>query len=259
MSRKALLRHRQMTLVHPGAAFIYPGVVWGGEYSLGPFVIVGHPSRGGEPGDMMTTIGPDAVIRSHTVVYYGNRIGSRFQTGHGVLIREANEIADDVSIGSGTVVEHHVRIGHRVRLHSNVFLPEFSVLEDDSWVGPNVVFTNAKYPCSRRAKEELIGPHIEQAARIGANATLLPGVRIGRHALVGAGSVVTKNVPSGAVVAGNPARVINYVHCLPYEGLAPALPRRDPVAPSVQVWEDDDSLSTETHGRHDYEYSTGRP
>jgi acetyltransferase-like isoleucine patch superfamily enzyme len=177
---------------------------------------VGQPSRGQQPGELATYIGPGALIRSHTVIYAGNRIGRNFQTGHGVLIREENEIGDDVSIGSGSIVEHHVRIGHRVRLHSNVFVPEFSVLEDDCWLGPHVVLTNAKYPRSPGVKEQLVGPYIEQRAKIGANATLLPGVRIGRDALVGAGAVVTHDVPAGSVVVGNPARVINHVSRLPY-------------------------------------------
>jgi acetyltransferase-like isoleucine patch superfamily enzyme len=97
-----------------------------------------------------------------------------------------------------------------------VFVPEFSVLEEGCWLGPNVVLTNAKYPRSIRVKEQLVGPHIEQGAKIGANATLLPGVRIRRHALVGAGAVVTRDVPEGAVVVGNPARVINHLSRLPY-------------------------------------------
>lgn len=197
-------------------AVIYPGVTFAGLYSLGPFVIVGHPSQDDPTGEQPTLIGEDAIIRSHTVIYSGNRIGTSFRTGHGVLVREANKIGDDVSIGSGTVVEHHVRIGNGVRLHSNVFVPEFSILEDGCWLGPNVVVTNAKYPRSPRVKDELRGAHIERGAKIGANATLLPGVRIGRDALVGAGAVVTKDVPAGAVVAGNPARVIKLLADLPY-------------------------------------------
>jgi acetyltransferase-like isoleucine patch superfamily enzyme len=96
-------------------------------------------------------------------------------------------------------------------LHSNVFVPEMSVLEDDSWLGPNVVLTNARYPASPSAKEELIGPHIERGAKIGANTTILPGVRIGAFALVGAGSVVTSDVPAGVVVVGNPSRIVKQV------------------------------------------------
>jgi acetyltransferase-like isoleucine patch superfamily enzyme len=154
------------------------------------------------------------------VIYHGNQIGDRFQTGHGVLIREDNIVGDDVSIGSGSVVEHHVRIGNGVRLHSNVFIPEFSVLEDGCWIGPNVVFTNAKYPQSPRCRDELVGAYVESGAKIGANATLLPGVRIGHDSLIGAGAVVVEDVAPGAVVVGNPARPIKHVAALPYGAVA---------------------------------------
>jgi acetyltransferase-like isoleucine patch superfamily enzyme len=200
----------------PESSIVYPGVVWGGEYSLEPFVIVGHPARGREPGDAPTIIGAGALIRSHTVLYDGNRIGLRFQTGHGALVREDNRIGDDVSIGSGSIVEHHVIIGNGVRLHSHVFVPEFCVLEDECWLGPNVVLTNARYPQSPGARDRLVGAHIEKGAMLGANVTVLPGIRIGRLALIGAGSVVTKDVAAGAVMAGSPARVINDITRLPY-------------------------------------------
>jgi acetyltransferase-like isoleucine patch superfamily enzyme len=200
-------------------AIIYPGVVWGGAYTLGPFVIVGQAPRGHQPGDLATRIGAGAYINSHTVIYAGNIIGTNLRVGHGVLIREQNEIGDDVSIGSGGNVEHHVRIGNRVRLHSNVFVPELSVLEDDCWLGPNVVVTNARYPATPTTKEQLVGVYIEKRAKIGANTTILPGVRIGTDALVGAGAVVTVDVPPGAVVAGNPARIIKYISQIPaYNG-----------------------------------------
>jgi acetyltransferase-like isoleucine patch superfamily enzyme len=195
---------------------IYKNVHWGGSHTLGHFVIVGELPTGWDEDQAMTHIGKDALIRSHTVIYAGNQIGEHFQTGHHVLIREANEIGNLVSIGSGSVVEHHVKIGNRVRLHSNVFVPEFSILEDDCWIGPNVVLTNAKYPRSPHIKKQLIGPHIEAGAKIGANATILPGVRIGRNALVGAGAVVTRNVPEGVVVIGNPARAVKMISELPY-------------------------------------------
>jgi acetyltransferase-like isoleucine patch superfamily enzyme len=200
-------------------AIIYPGVVWGGAYTLGPFVIVGQAPRGHQPGDLATRIGAGAYINSHTVIYAGNIIGTNLRVGHGVLIREQNEIGDDVSIGSGGNVEHHVRIGNRVRLHSNVFVPELSVLEDDCWLGPNVVVTNARYPATPTTKEQLVGVYIEKRAKIGANTTILPGVRIGTDALVGAGAVVTVDVPPDAVVAGNPARIIKYISQIPaYNG-----------------------------------------
>jgi acetyltransferase-like isoleucine patch superfamily enzyme len=192
-------------------SIIYPGVVWEGDFTLGPFAIIGQPPHGQQSETKQTLIGEGATIHSHTVIYAGNRIGRNFRSGHGVLLREDNEIGQDVSIGSGSNVEHHVRIGNGVRLHSNVFVPEMSVLEDFCWLGPNVVLTNARYPTSRSAKQQLAGPYIEKGARIGANSTILPGIRIGAYALVGAGTVVTADVPPEAVVVGNPARIINHV------------------------------------------------
>jgi|SRR6185295_9144947 len=190
------------------SAIFYPNVSLGEGHQVGDFVIVGVPPRGAAAGDLETGIGPNAIIRSHTVIYAGNRIGAGFQTGHSVMIRELNEIGDDVSIGTHSIIEHHVKIGNRVRIHSNVFIPEYSIVEDDAWIGPNVVVTNALYPRSAEAKATLKGAHIMPGAKIGANSTLLPGVVIGRGALVGAGAVVVSDVPDRKVVVGNPARVI---------------------------------------------------
>lgn len=188
---------------------IYPNVLLGNGPSLGEFVILGEPPRGCAPGELKTIIGSEAVVRSHTVIYAGNVIGDHFQTGHGVLIREENHIGHNVSIGSHSIIEHHVKVGDNVRIHSNTFIPEFSQLEDGCWVGPCVIFTNARYPRSPRAKESLRGPLVRSQAKIGAGAVLLPGVTIGRGALVGAGAVVVRDVPDGKVVVGNPARVVN--------------------------------------------------
>jgi acetyltransferase-like isoleucine patch superfamily enzyme len=190
---------------------IHANVALGENAEIGDYVIIGVPPAGRKPGDLETRIGVNARLRSHTVIYAGNVVGARFQTGHGVLIREMNEIGDDVSVGSHSIIEHDVKIGHRVRIHSNVFIPEASVLEDDAWVGPNAVFTNALYPLSPDAKTTLRGPRILSGAKIGGNATLLPGVVIGRNALVGAGAVVVADVPDGKVVVGNPARIIKDV------------------------------------------------
>ncbi|MBK8024876.1 MAG: N-acetyltransferase [Chloroflexi bacterium] len=189
----------------------YPNVSLPDDAQVDDFVVLGKPPRGHAPGDLPLIFGPGPVIRSHTVIYAGNRIGAHLQTGHSVMIREENEIGDDVSIGTQSVVEHHVTIGHRVRLHTRVFVPEYSILEEGCWLGPGVMVTNARYPISRGSKDRLEGVHIEAGAIVGACAVLLPGVRIGARALIGAGAVVTKDVAPGAVMAGNPARLIKRI------------------------------------------------
>src|SRR5262249_41365866 len=143
------------------------------------YCVLGAPPRGRKEGELSTIIGPSAVIRSHTVIYAGNVIGQNFQTGNKVNLRETNPIGDHVTIGTLSVIEHHVEIGNNVRIHTQAFIPEFSVLEDDCWIGPNVVLTNAKYPLSPGVKDQLAGPVIRRGAKIGANATLLPGVIVG--------------------------------------------------------------------------------
>ncbi len=195
---------------------IYPNVIIGKGARIEEYVVIGVPPRGAAEGQLETRIGGGAVLRSHTVIYAGNVIGEGLQTGHNVVIRENNRIGDNVSIGTGTVIEHHVSIGHGVRIHSQAFVPEYSVLEDGVWLGPNVVLTNAPYPASPGAKDNLRGPHLKKGAKVGANSTILPGVVLGENSLVGAGSVVTKNVPAGKVVAGNPAVEINDIANLPY-------------------------------------------
>ncbi|MBC8450252.1 MAG: transferase [Chloroflexi bacterium] len=190
---------------------IYPHVHIGENVQIGDFVILGHPPRGAAPGELPTVIGDHCIIRSHTVIYAGGRLGSNVQTGHGVLIREDSEIGDNVSIGSHTVVEHHVHIGHGVRIHSNAFVPEHTVLEEDCWIGPGVFITNVRHPLCPRAKECSKGATIKRGAKVGANVTLTPDVTIGEMALVGAGSVVVEDVPPRAVVVGNPARVIGHI------------------------------------------------
>jgi acetyltransferase-like isoleucine patch superfamily enzyme len=195
----------------------YSGVKLGDEAIIEEFCIIGVPPRGYVSGELETIIGPNAHLRSHTVIYAGNRIGKDFQTGNKANIRESNIIGDKVSVGTMSIIEHHVEIGSGVRIHSHVFVPEYSILEDGCWLGPNVVLTNAKYPLSPISKKTLKGPIIRKNAKIGANVTILPGVVIGENALIGAGSVVVVEVPPNTVVVGNPARIIKKITELPYE------------------------------------------
>lgn len=202
---------------------IYRNVTLGDGSVVEDFCIIGAPPRGASDGELATVLGRNAVIRSHGVIYAGNVIGDGFQTGNKVNIRESNRIGNNVSVGTLSVIEHHVEIADNVRIHTQVFIPEYSVLEEGCWIGPNVVFTNAKYPQSPGVKAQLRGPTIRRGAKIGANVTLLPGVVVGENALVGAGSVVVTDVPAGAVVVGNPARIVKHISDLPYAcaGAAP--------------------------------------
>jgi acetyltransferase-like isoleucine patch superfamily enzyme len=198
---------------------IYPNAHLGKYFFIDDFVIIGIPPKNAEEGEFEITIGDNSRIRSHTVIYAGNKIGKNFQTGHHVMIREHNYIGDNVSIGTNTVIEHHIKIGNNVRIHSNAFIPEFSILEDGAWIGPNVVLTNAYHPLCPKAKECLKGPTISRNAKIGANSTILPDIKIGDNSLIGAGSVVVKDVPPNVVVAGNPAKIIKNINELrcPYK------------------------------------------
>jgi acetyltransferase-like isoleucine patch superfamily enzyme len=192
-------------------AIIHPSVKIGDNVLIGAFCIIGQPSQGKQPGEEETSIGDNAVIRSHTVIYASNKIGHTFNTGHHVVIRENNRIGNNVSIGTQTCIEHHIQIDDDVRIHSQVFVPEYSKLENGSWLGPNVVLTNAKYPRGKNVKELLDGVTICQNAKVGANVTILPGVNVGRNALIGSGSVVTKNVEENSVSVGNPAKKISRI------------------------------------------------
>ena len=126
------------------------------------------------------------------------------------------EIGDDVKIGTFVEIQKGSKIGNRCKISSHTFICEGVTLEDDVFIGHNVTFINDRYPHATNDAGRLqtesdwscVGTLVKRGASIGSGATLLCGITVGENALVGAGSVVTKNVPPGAVVAGNPARAI---------------------------------------------------
>ncbi len=194
---------------------IYENVSIGADPHIGDFVIIGLPPIKHQTEDLPTSIGDNAIIRSHTVIYAGTSIGDQFQAGHHVLIREKNSIGNNVSIGTNSVIEHKVLIGNDVRIHSSCFIPEFSVLKNNCWLGPGVILTNAKYPQSENVKDSLLGPTIKRGAIIGAGVVVLPGVSVGKFALIGAGTTVVEDVQDYAVVVGNPPTIIASTKDLP--------------------------------------------
>jgi len=120
-------------------------------------------------------------------------------------------IGADCNICDGVFVENDVTVGDRVTVKCGVQLWDGVTLEDDVFIGPNVTFTNDRMPRSKQYPDEFLRTRVEAGASIGANATILPGLTIGRSAMVGAGAVVTRSVPPYAIVVGNPARLTGYV------------------------------------------------
>ncbi|HEY41101.1 MAG TPA: N-acetyltransferase [Dehalococcoidia bacterium] len=181
-------------------AIIYGKVSIGKGSTIQENVILGS-TKDGE-----LEIGENAIIRSGSVIYSQVQIGNNFRGGHNILIRENTEIGDNVLVGTNAVVDGDCRIGNNVSIQTGVYVTRHTVIEDDVFMGPYCVTTNDKYMFYGA---ELKGPIIKEGARIGANATLLPGIVIGRGAVVGAGAVVTRDVTDGEVVVGNPARRIS--------------------------------------------------
>jgi len=151
-----------------------------------------------------TIIGKNAIIRSGTILYCDVTIGDDFSTGHNVLIRENTRIGNNVAIGSSTVIEGTCTLGNNIRIQSMVFIPTNTSIGNGVFIGPNSILTNDRYPPA--GKPGLKGPVIEDDVTIGANVTILPGVRLGRGSAVAAGAVVTKDVPAGKLAIGSPAR-----------------------------------------------------
>ncbi|WP_437214988.1 acyltransferase [Pectobacterium sp. LFLA-215] len=121
-------------------------------------------------------------------------------------------IGNNCNICAHTFIENDVIIGNNVTIKSGVYLWDGIVIEDNVFIGPNATFTNDKKPRSKEYPEKYLKTIIEEGASIGANSTILPGLRLGQYCMVGAGAVVTKDVPPYTIVAGNPAKLIKVVN-----------------------------------------------
>lgn len=152
----------------------------------------------------MLTIGKHALIRSGTIIYGQNKIGNNFRTGHRVTIRENSNIGNNVRIGTLSDIQGFCEIQDYVNLHSNVHIGQKSLVKKYVWIFPYVVLTNDPTPPSN----ELLGVTIDEYAIVSTKSIILPGKHIQRGALVGAASVVTKDVGENKIVVGNPAKEI---------------------------------------------------
>jgi len=137
--------------------------------------------------------------------------------GQNTRVWQYSVILKNAVIGAGcnicahTLIENDVQIGNNVTIKSGVYIWDGISLEDNVFIGPCVTFTNDKKPRSKQYPESFAKTIVEQGASIGANATILPGIRIGKNALIGAGAVVTKDVPENAIMVGNPAKIKGYI------------------------------------------------
>jgi len=152
-------------------------------------------------------IGNNAVIRAFSIIYADVVIGNDFKTGHNVLIREMTKFGNKIVIGTGTVIDGYTEVGDRVKIESLVYIPTHTKIGSDVFIGPNVTLTNDKYPQRLREQYEPKGPIIENSVSIGANSTILPGVRVGEGSFIAAGSVVTKDIPPWSLVKGVPGKI----------------------------------------------------
>ncbi|PJK34029.1 dTDP-6-deoxy-3,4-keto-hexulose isomerase [Pseudomonas sp. S10E 269] len=152
----------------------------------------------------MTNIHPLADVQSE-------HIGPSTRVWQFCVVLKGALIGEGCNLCAHTLIEGDVVVGNNVTVKSGVFLWAGTRIEDEVFIGPNATFTNDISPRSKQYPERFEGITVRQGASIGANATILPGVVIGRYAMVGAGAVVTKDVPEYAVVVGNPAKVIRYM------------------------------------------------
>ena len=203
--------------VHP-TAIVYPGTVLGEGVQVLEHAVVGKQpvlsprSTAKREPLPPTELGDGTVVSTGAIVFAGTQVGARVILGDQSCVRERVTIGDDVVLGRGSLVENDTTIGAMSRIQADAYITAYSTLEEHVFVAPCVVTTNDDFMGRTEQRlERIAGPTIRRGARVGGGAVLCPGVVIGVEAFVGAGAVVTRDVPDRTVVVGNPARVLREV------------------------------------------------
>jgi acetyltransferase-like isoleucine patch superfamily enzyme len=199
-------------------ATVYPGTVLGDGCRILDGAVVGKqpvlsPRSTARREELPPAeLGPGTVVSTGAIVFAGTRLGARVVVGDQACVRERVEVGDDVVIGRGTLIENDTTVGAMTKIQAHAYITAYSTLEENVFVAPCVVTTNDDFMGRTESRHALVkGPTIRRGARVGGGAVLCPGVEIGEEAFVGAGAVVTKDVPPRVVVVGNPARVLRDV------------------------------------------------
>jgi acetyltransferase-like isoleucine patch superfamily enzyme len=193
---------------------IHGGVSLADGARIEEHAVIGKPEHGYAVGKIYqgtgaeTVIGPGSVIRSGAIVYAGATVGSETVIGHHTLLRSFVTIGDRTQLGHNLIVERETRIGDDVRCSPGSHITSSCALADHVFLGAGIRTVNDRYLIWRDTgrKPELLAPRFERGAKIGSGSTILAGVTVGEDALVGAGSVVTRDVPPRTVAYGVPAR-----------------------------------------------------
>jgi len=203
--------------IHP-TAIVYPGTVLGEGVKVLEHAVVGKQptlsprSTAKREPLPPTVIGAGTIVSTGAIVFAGSSIGDRVILGDQSCVRERVAIGDDVVIGRGSLIENDTTIGAMTKIQADAYITAYSTLEEHVFIAPCVVTTNDNW-MGRTEKRfgNIKGPTIRRGARIGGGAILCPAIEIGEDAFVGAGAVVTKDVPPRVVVVGSPARVLRDV------------------------------------------------
>jgi acetyltransferase-like isoleucine patch superfamily enzyme len=198
---------------------IYGNTIIGDNSIIANNCIIGEPSvdyyYSDDYTNNLTTIGQNCLIRSHAIIYNGNKIGNGVTTGHRIMLRENNDVGNNCRIGNYTELHGNVQLGKYSNLHSSVCIVENAIIGDFVWIAPGTILTNDITPPSNNKKSPVIGDY----TFIAVNCIILPGVKVGAHCLIGASTTVTRDIDDYSVCIGSPGKIISDIKDFEIKGI----------------------------------------